>query len=274
MTEQAALIDLVTATARQTGALIMRYYRPGESPDPRSWVGSKGVDNPVTQADMEANALLHQMLMTATPNYGWLSEESPDHPERLEQQRVWVIDPIDGTREFIRGQPQFAISIGLVEQGRPLLGCVYNPAREQLFMAWHQGGSYLNDQLVRVSNRQQLLGASCLSSYSETYRGEWEPFRDELQLTVMGSVAYKLALVASGYYDLTFTLAPKSEWDICAGLLLVKCGGGRVTDQQGNDLLFNRPLPQLTSVLASNGTLHPALLQRLAQVPLSPGQRR
>ncbi|MBF0160554.1 MAG: 3'(2'),5'-bisphosphate nucleotidase CysQ [Magnetococcales bacterium] len=269
-----ALMDLVVTAARQAGALIMRYYRPGDSPDPQSWIGSKGINNPVTQADMEANALLQQQLMQATPHYGWLSEESADHASRLDRQRIWIVDPIDGTREFIRGEPQFAVSIGLVEQGQPLLACVYNPARDQMFTAWYQEGSYLNGQPVHVSTRQQLQGACCLSSQSETKRGEWQSYRDELQLVAMGSVAYKLALVAGGQYDLTFTLTPKSEWDVCAGVLLVECSGGRVTDHQGHRHCFNRPVPRLSSLLATNGLLHPALLQRLAHVPLSPDRQK
>lgn len=249
---------------------VLGYFRLGEAMN--GAITQKGPDNPLTQADLEVDRILNQHLLRAYPGDGWLSEETADAPGRLTRERVWVVDPIDGTKEFILGIPQFAISMALVEAGRPVVACVHNPALEETFTAVAGGGAFLNGHRLRVSERAQLLGASCLASRSETQRGEWTPFSHEFALTVMGSIAYKLACVAAGRYDLTFTLTPKSEWDICAGELLVLEAGGRMTNQAGQPFRYNQPSPRVRSVLASNGHLHAALQARLQSMPLAPGR--
>ncbi|MBF0143157.1 MAG: 3'(2'),5'-bisphosphate nucleotidase CysQ [Magnetococcales bacterium] len=266
-------LALMEESIREAGRVVLSYFRPGEAVGGGARLQDKGRDNPLTQADLEADALLRRTLLSARPDYGWLSEETADDASRQDCRRVWVVDPIDGTKEFIIGLPQFAVSVGLVEDGVTVAGCILNPAQDALYSAVAGGGARLNGQPIRVTSRENLAGASCLASRSETGRGEWDIFRDRLAITTMGSIAYKLALVASGGFDLTFTLTPKNEWDYCAGELLVREAGGRVTQKDGQPLRFNRPHPSIRSVLASNGLLHDPLLAMLRDVPYGPDKR-
>lgn len=269
MTNLPTDLALMEEAARQAGARVMHYYRPGAAVSEHVNLQEKGHNNPLTKADLEADQLLHRMLLTHRPEYGWLSEETQDNAARLSQKRVWIVDPIDGTKEFIIGLPQFAISIGLVEDGVPLAACVYNPATDEMFSAARGEGTRLNGQVVHTSPKEMLQGASCLASRSETRRGEWASFDKKLAITTMGSIAYKLALVAAGRFDLTFTLTPKNEWDFCAGACLVQEAGGHITHQGGQPFRFNQKSPKVRSVLASNGRLHPELLTLLETMPLS-----
>ncbi|MEO5339935.1 MAG: 3'(2'),5'-bisphosphate nucleotidase CysQ [Magnetococcus sp. MYC-9] len=266
-------LALMETAARLAGECIMGYFQPGAPVATHVRLKEKGLNNPVTKADLEADRLLRQQLQGGRPDYGWLSEESLDDAARLDRPRVWIVDPMDGTKEFIRGLPQFAISIGLVERGRPVAACIYNPASRELFSAIQGGGARCNGQSIQVSGQEKLVGASCLASRSETRHGEWDRFNQELVITPMGSIAYKLALVAAGRFDLTFTLTPKNEWDFCAGTLLLQEAGGRVTHKDGQPCLFNQKNPRVLSVLASNGRLHAALLNYLKHTPLSPDRQ-
>ncbi len=266
----ATLHTLMTQATREAGEAIMHYYRPGESIASSVHLRDKCHNNPLTQADLEADTLLRHRLLDATPHFGWLSEETVDHPDRLSKQWTWVVDPIDGTKEFITGLPQFAISVALVNNGKPVAACIYNQATQELYTAIQGDGDRLNDQPIQTSSRQQLMGASCLASRSETQRGEWQPFLNEWQIQTMGSIAYKLALVASGHYDMTFTLTPKNEWDFCAGTLLIQEAGGQVSHKNGEPFCFNQIKPGIRALLATNGSLHAQLLTRLKDVPFSP----
>ncbi|OSM06829.1 3'(2'),5'-bisphosphate nucleotidase CysQ [Magnetofaba australis] len=266
-------LPIMLQAARECGLLAMKYFRHGETVAADANVQHKGADDPLTQADLEIDRHLHEVLLSARPDYGWLSEETVDDPARMQRRRIWVVDPIDGTKEFIQGLPQFAISIGLVEDGKPIAGVVYNPAAEEMFSASIHDAPLLNGQPMACSARAELVGASCLASRSETKRGEWDGFKDEFRLELMGSIAYKLALVACGRNDITFTLTPKSEWDICAGVALVQAAGGSVTRKDGSEFIFNEPDPRTRSVLAAPNQLHTPLLQRLVDTPLSPDRR-
>jgi myo-inositol-1(or 4)-monophosphatase len=263
-------ITIMEKAAIAAGEVIMKYYKEGEQVSNSAQVRDKGVNNPLTKADLEADTLLNKMLLEARPDYGWLSEETTDNTKRLEKKRVWVVDPIDGTKEFIIGLPQFAVSIGLIEDGKPIAACVHNPATKETFLAVLGSGSTLNGQPITTSTRSQLTGSTCLASRSETKRGDWDCFKSEFAITTMGSIAYKLALVAAGSYDISFTLTPKNEWDFCAGALLVTEAGGKITHKDGAECHYNKKNPLVRSLLASNGTLHSSLLQRLKDIPYGP----
>src|SRR5580692_11492908 len=180
--------------------------------------------DPVTEADRALDAILRKELLRQ--GEGWLSEESVDDPIRLQCSRVWVVDPLDGTREFVKGIPEFCVSIGFVENGRPVAGGIYNPATDETFLGSIDSGVTYNGKLSQPSRRTSLDGALVLASRSEVKRGEWKPF-ESASFTVrpMGSVAYKLALVSAGLADITFTLTPKNEWDVVAGAALVRSAG-------------------------------------------------
>mgnify|MGYP003393393246 CR=1 FL=1 len=239
---------------QRAGEVVLSYYSS------RYEIQSKGVDNPVTTADLAANRVLHDTLMQAFPAAGWLSEESADDATRLQRDYVWIIDPIDGTKEFIQGIDEFVIVVAFVVGEQVEVAVTYNPVRRELFHACRGQGAFCNDQPIRVSSTAHLPGALVLASRSETNRGEWERFRDLLTIKPLGSVAYKLAQVAQGKCDLTFSLVPKNEWDICAGTLLVTEAGGQVTDLQGQPFRFNQPDPLRAGLIATNGHLHTPIL--------------
>lgn len=234
----------------EAGTAIRGYFKHSYE------VRDKSYDNPVTTADLAADRILREGLTAAFPDYGWLSEETVDDPTRLSRSRVWVVDPIDGTKEFIMGIPEFAISVALVEAGQVVLGIVYNPATQEMFHAVRDGGAFLNDAPMRVSAREQVSGARVPASRSECKRGEFEPFATTFEITPTGSIAYKMALIASGQGDATWSRGPKHEWDVCGGALLVEEAGGRVTDLACQPYRFNQPRPKVNGVVATNGALH------------------
>ncbi|MFZ0439980.1 MAG: 3'(2'),5'-bisphosphate nucleotidase CysQ, partial [Candidatus Sulfotelmatobacter sp.] len=184
-----------------------------------------------------------------------------DDPIRLQRSRVWVVDPLDGTREFVKGIPEFCVSIGFVENGRPVAGGIYNPATDEVFLGSVESGVTYNGQPAQPSRRRTLDGALILASRSEVKRGEWKPFENAgFEIRPMGSVAYKLALVSAGLADVTFTLTPKNEWDVVAGAALVQSAGGFVSTLEKTDLTANRRDPLLSGLLASGPFLKEKLL--------------
>jgi myo-inositol-1(or 4)-monophosphatase len=172
---------------------------------------------------------------------------------------------MDGTKEFVQKIPEFSVSVALVEDGRSILGVSYNPIRDQLFFVVRGQGVFRDGKRVYVSTTRNLPSASILASRSEHNRGEWEWFKSLFRVIPTGSAAYKLALVAAGEADATFTLVPKNEWDICAGALLVEEAGGQVTDPEGHPIIFNRRETLLRGVVASNGLLHRQILELIAR---------
>src|ERR1700732_4845424 len=184
----------------------------------------KAGHDPVTEADKSVDAVLRKALLRE--GEGWLSEESIDDPSRLEKKRLWIVDPLDGTREFVAGIPEFCVSVAMVEDGIPVAGGICNPATGELFLGSLESGLTYNGKPARASQRTSLQGALVLASRSEIKRGEWKRFeKAAVKVRPMGSVAYKLALVSAGQADLTFTLTPKHEWDIAGGAAVVSSAG-------------------------------------------------
>ncbi|HEY3973277.1 MAG TPA: 3'(2'),5'-bisphosphate nucleotidase CysQ [Candidatus Sulfotelmatobacter sp.] len=218
--------------------------------------------DPVTEADRAVDAVLRQNLLR--DGEGWLSEESVDDPSRLGKSRVWVVDPLDGTREFVQGIPEFCVSIGFVENGRPVAGGICNPATNETIVGAIDSGVLYNGQPARPSERTTLQGSLILASRSEVKRGEWQQFQSsDYQIRPMGSVAYKLGLVAAGQADVTFTLTPKNEWDVAAGAALVESAGGFVATLDNAPLRCNNRNPLLTGLMASGPLLRQELLSAL-----------
>jgi myo-inositol-1(or 4)-monophosphatase len=215
--------------------------------------------DPVTEADRALDAVLRKELLR--DGEGWLSEESVDDPVRLHRSHVWVVDPLDGTREFVKGIPEFCASIGFVENGRPVAGGIYNPATDETFLGSVDSGVTYNGKPAQPSQRTTLDGALVLASRSEVKRGEWKSFENAaFKIRAMGSVAYKLALVSAGLADITFTLTPKNEWDVVAGAALVQSAGGFVSTLERTTLTANRLDPLLSGLLASGPFLKDKLL--------------
>jgi myo-inositol-1(or 4)-monophosphatase len=253
--ELAVAVEAATAG----GAAVRRWY------DGKYTVSEKGHDSPVTEADVEANQRIQAVISAAFPDDGWLSEETRDSEERLHKRRVWVVDPLDGTKEFIQRIPEFSVCIALVEDSQPVVGVIYNPVCNELFTAAKGGGVRLNDAAVQVSKTAAVATARFLASRSEAKRGEWDEFRDRLTFELTGSVAYKLALIAAGRGDATFSLTPKNEWDICAGAALITEAGGCITDRYDRPLRFNNRDTLLPGIIASNGHLHRGILDLLRE---------
>jgi myo-inositol-1(or 4)-monophosphatase len=229
-----AELKLAVQGAREAGALILNYYQADYE------IRDKGYHNPVTTADHAADARLKQILGEGYPEYGWLSEETVDSPERLRCARVWVVDPLDGTKEFIEGVPHFVVSVALVEHHQPVLGVLFNPVTGELFTATKGGGAWLNGEPLRCSGKTAPAEMVILNSRSETRRGLWEPYRERFaELRPVGSVAYKLALTSAGRADVFASLRPKNEWDICAGHCLVAEAGGVVMTLGAEEVSYN-----------------------------------
>jgi myo-inositol-1(or 4)-monophosphatase len=251
------MLNDVTDIVRAAGATIMGYYRD------RFSVTDKSPDNPVTDADFAADRLLKERLLDRLPSAGWLSEETEDNPDRLEHKLVWVVDPLDGTKEFILGIPEFSVSVALVDEGQPIVAVVFNPATGELFQGQRGEGFLYNGWPAQVSGRARLVGARIDASRSEVKAGEFVPFGDQFQINIVGSIAYKLARVAAGLTDATWSRGPKNEWDICAGALLVEIAGGRSVSLTNEPLIFNKRLPKSNGIIASNGRLHEQIVATL-----------
>lgn len=222
----------------------------------------KSGGDPVTEADQRVDTRLRELLPEA--GEGWLSEETRDDARRLECSRVWVVDPLDGTREFVEGLPEWCVSVGLVEDGRPVAGGILSPSTDQLFLGSLETGLTLNGEPATASTRTELAGATVLASRSEVRRGEWERFDDApFEVIPCGSVAFKLAQVAAGLHDLTWTLVPKHEWDVAAGVALILAVGGAAFLPDGSAVEFNRRKPLLPGLITAPASLAPAVREYL-----------
>jgi len=248
--------------ARAAGAIIRDCYERGVAVDYKDAAG----DNPVTEADTRADACIQRFLRGAFPDDGWLSEETRDSRARLACRRVWIVDPLDGTKEFVQHIPELCVCIALVSDGVPVVGVSFNPITDELFAASSGGGLRLNGVPARTSTTAELAEARILASRSEDKRGEWDAFKARLRVELTGSVAFKLALIAAGRGDATFSLTPKHEWDICAGAALIQEGGGRITDCFGQALRFNREKPLLPGLIATNAPLFEPIRALIAEV--------
>jgi myo-inositol-1(or 4)-monophosphatase len=254
--------ELLREAMRAAGALALEQFRS----ERRHWYKAPG--QVVTAADLAIDRLLHERLLGARPDDGWLSEERADDGSRLARPRLWVVDPIDGTRAFADGVPQFAISVALLLDGEPALGAVLNPATGEHFEAAQGGGAWLGPERLRVSAHSDLAGARLLSSRTEMARRRWPQLIPEAHITAIGSLAYKLALVAAGRFDGLLSLRPCHDWDLAAALLLLREAGGLITTARGEPIVLNRPASLSHLGLAAAGTpaLHRALVMRLSEV--------
>jgi myo-inositol-1(or 4)-monophosphatase len=205
--------------------------------------------DPVTEVDLALDKTLKDALLEGDD--GWLSEETADDSRRLGKKRVWIVDPLDGTREFVEGIPEWCISIGLVIDGKPVAGGICNPATNQIFVGSRDSGLYLNGIKARVGDKKSLEGARILVSRSEIRKGLWKRFEHApFEIIPCGSVAYKLALVASGQADAIVSMVPKNEWDIAGGIALVEAAGGSVVIPDRELLIMNQPQTLIAGLTA------------------------
>jgi myo-inositol-1(or 4)-monophosphatase len=257
---------LALETVREAGRLVMEFFRKPMD------VVLKSPDQPLTQADLAADALLRERLLAARASYGWLSEETADSPVRLTRSHVWIVDPIDGTRSFIAGRPEFTISLGLAVDGVATLGVVANPATDEVFWAERSGGAFMargaeTGRPMRVRDNSRGGAEVILASRTEIAAGEFADLADAWHIEPLGSTAYKLAAVAAGRGDVFLSRGPKSEWDVCGGALILEEAGGRFTDLNGAAPLYNRNDPYVHGVLAGGHAAHDRLFARIRTLP-------
>ena len=250
---------LLEEAARAAGAIARRHLKAGLEP----WEKGDG-QGPVTAADLEIDAMLHDMLRAARPDYGWLSEERVDDPERLGRRRVFVVDPIDGTRAFIKGESDFSHALAVVEDGAPVAAAIHLPLKDRMYSAARGGGATRNGDRIAPSGRGGRDGARVLGARSNFKPDRWREGRPPVTPAFVPSLAYRLALVAEGRFDAMVTLRASWEWDIAAGALIVGEAGGTAQDRRGGPLRFNNPHPQVDGVVAGTGAVQAALVSGLA----------
>lgn len=250
-------LRLALGAAVRAGRAVLPSFRTEQE------VRHKGPGQPVTDADLLADRILRETLLGARPGYGWLSEETADSPERLSRQVVWVVDPLDGTRSFVNGFPEWAVSVGLAVGGRPVLGVVHNPATGETYHAVAGGGAFRDGVPIRVAEPGEGT-RRLVASRSEIRRGELDAFGPGWEVAPLGSTTWKMAYVADGRAHAFLSRGPKAEWDVCAASLIVSEAGGVATDAAGAPLTFNRPDPAVRGTLAAHPEVHAALLAQMA----------
>ena len=243
VTQEKEMLSRIQA-GLDAAAAIFAGYTPGQVE-----TAYKAGDDPVTQADHAVDAALRPILQRE--GEGWLSEETLDDKNRMNHSLCWVVDPLDGTREFVKGIPEWCVSIGLVENGHPVAGGIFNPQTNETFIGSLNTGVTYNGAPAKPAAATSLKGATVLASRSEVSRGEWDSFAAAGFITLpMGSVAYKLARVAAGLDEVTFTLVPKNEWDVAAGVALIESAGGFSRDLSNSPIVFNCKSTLLTGMFA------------------------
>lgn len=217
-------LDVLVDAVRKAGSLAQQLAREGFS------VHTKADRSPVTTADLEVNRLLRESLQAHYPDDGWLSEESTDSAARLRKSRVWIVDPIDGTKAYINGLPEYCVSVALVELGKPVVAVILNPTTDELFSARRGAGLHLNGKLIRTPAPEASSPIVMVTPW-ELRRGRWTAVVEKARCRPMYSIAYALALVAADRAQATITLEPENEWDLAAGALLIEESGGTLTDK-------------------------------------------
>lgn len=249
-----SLAPAVRDAARQAGAMAMPYYRSGSQTAARLWYKERS--SPVTEADIALDVFLKDHLSRLLPQAGWLSEETADSTERLEQDWVWIVDPIDGTRAFATGHPDWSISIALVVEGRPVLGIVYAPIHDRLYEAKLGEGALCNGERLHASEAGQLdaarvAGPKPLVDRLASHLGPIE------HLPKVPSLALRLARVAEGSIDVGLVSSNAHDWDIAAADLILHEAGARLTDFDGKSPVYNKPVPRHDEMVAVASRLHP-----------------
>lgn len=251
-------LALLTEAAREAGRIAMRFWRHA----PKSW--DKGGElGPVSEADLAVNVALAARLQAARPGYGWLSEETPDDPARLDCERVFILDPIDGTRAFLAGEESFSVSLAVAEAGQVVAGVVFLPAKNRLYTATAQGPALCDGVEISCSDRAELAGADVLTSRASLLPEHWPQGVPDLKRSFRASLAYRLCLVAEGRFDAMLTLRDTWEWDIAAGALIAARAGCGVSDRLGAPLRFNAVVPQAKGAVVAGPVVHDGLIKAL-----------
>jgi len=241
---------------REAGAIAMVNW-PGAGHAVETWEKEPG--NPVCAADLAVDSFLKRELLALLPAAGWLSEETRDAPDRLDGGLVWVVDPIDGTRDYIRGRSGWAVSVALVSAARPLFGLLAAPARDEFWHGEAGQGSWRNGERLVASRRAQLAGARVPAKHMPAGDG------DLVSVYQPNAIALRVAMVAADEADFVATMRWGYEWDIAAAALIAREAGAAVTDVFGQPLNYNKRDPRAFGVLASSPAIHADVVARLAE---------
>ncbi len=249
---------LIVEAVEAAGQIALNYFRR----DPEVWDKGSGL-GPVTEADFAVDAALRDRLRAARPDYGWLSEESADTPDRLLRDSVFIVDPIDGTRAFIEGGRDFSVVVAVVRRGRVGAGVVHMPAREKTYAATDGGGALFNGRRILANRSASLAGARVLASRTQIEHGPWRVCPPPVQRHFRSSLAYRLCLVAEGRFDAVLTFRDCWEWDVAAADLICREAGAKVTGQSGLAHAYNNREPRVPGIVAAPGPLHESFMAQL-----------
>ena len=255
-------LNLITQTALAAGEVAQAMRASGLE------TTYKSDKTPVTDADLAVDALIKSALRAARPDYGWLSEETADDPARLACARLFVVDPIDGTRAYLKGKPWWGVSIAVVENGASVAGVVHVPDRAETYVATLGGGARLNGAAIAPSCAAAVEDCAMLADAPMFRHPAWPVPWPPMRIESRNSVAYRLCSVASGEFDATVALSSKSEWDLAAASLIATEAGCRVTTHKGRPFTFNRPVPTLRSLVCAGPLLHRLILDRVEPIDL------
>ena len=255
-------LALLTAAAREAGALALRHF----GRQIRHWDKPAGA-GPVSEADLAVDRFLQDLLRRARPEYGWLSEETPDDPALREHERIFVVDPIDGTRAFIAGRPGWCVALSVVERGAVTAAAAFLPVTDALYAAALGRGATLDGAPLRPSARREPEGAHVLTGANQMAAEHWPGGAPRVERTFVPSLVHRLCQVADGQADAALTFVPAWEWDIAPGALIAAEAGCTVSDGEGRAPVFNAPDPRLPGIVVAPPALHAALMQRRRAVP-------
>jgi len=252
---------LLTEAVREAGALALSLFRT----ELRNWI--KGKSSPVSEADIAVNDLLERRLRDATPDYGWLSEESVDDPARLDKRLVWIVDPIDGTRSYLAGLDDWCVSVALVDGATPVLGAVFVPVTDEFFFATRGAGAMRNGAVIRTAPGAKLDPARIVGP---------KPLIERLGSALeagkihprIGSLALKICRAAEGRLDVAFAGGQSRDWDLAAADLIVHEAGGAMTALTGDVIAYNRPEVRHETLVAAGRERHARIVEHFRRNPL------
>lgn len=255
-TEEARLVKQVTMEA---GRIALSYF----SRDIHVW--EKSPNNPVSEADMAVDTFLRTTLMQNRTGYGWLSEETEDQPERMRCGRLWIVDPIDGTRAFLAGGDDWGISVALVQDRKPIIAAFYAPVKDAFYFAEIGGGATKNNTPISVTAQQDLNVARMMGDPAAFKANKYWPvgWPDSMYTEQANSIALRICQIADGQFDCCVTLRPKNDWDVAAADLILREAGGTLTTGDAKGLVFNREEPLHKHIVASNSSLMPPIMDRV-----------
>lgn len=263
--EASADLELLKSAVREAGEIARSYY----GKKPKVW-DKQGT--PVTEADLAVDKRLREVLLAARPDYGWLSEETEDDPARRGKQRVFILDPIDGTASFIKQKPEWVVAVCVVDGTRPVTAAIFNPLTDEMFEAVASGGAKLNGKAIAVTHRGAVEDCRMLGSKSMFKHPAWQQPWPEMHVETRGSIAYRMALVASGDFDAMMALSGKRDWDLAAADLIAGEAGGMTRTHRGEVFHYNGESTLHPSVMCAGPELYEQLFKRVGHLNLPTGR--